>query len=99
MKGPGGGGLSYTPSTHILYLFDAFSFGNQSPRERGLWFSLVPTEEGDGRIPLSGWIGYFWKTSARHRDGQYNLPGVGSYRHSLQEAVWQSHVNIIESKH
>ena len=51
--GEEGQGLSCTPSTHILYLFDAFSFINQSPREWGFWFSLVPTEEGDGRIPLS----------------------------------------------
>lgn len=83
-EGVRGWGLSYTPSIHILYLFDAFSFSNQSPREWGFWFSLVLTEEGDGRIPLSGCIGYFWKTPARHRDGQYNLPCVGGYQHSLQ---------------
>lgn len=29
----GAGSLLCTPSTHILYLFDAFSFGNQNPQE------------------------------------------------------------------
>lgn len=37
--------------------------------------------------------------STAHRDGQYNPPCVDGDRHSLQEASWQSHVNIIESKH
>lgn len=60
-QGDGSRDLSCIPSPHITCLMHSPPATTvvPYPYPRGLWFSLVLTEEGDGRIPLSGWIGHF----------------------------------------